>query len=274
MGQHIERICYKSSLQFAEAGITFDDINRDESVSTATDSSSGSNDMNETISESEEVLISGNEQSAGNGGYRRGKRILDTLSSFVRTLSHHPTERNSNPFPWSGSSATNDHNEIEESHNVVEGTVDSSVGDMEESVASTAQEIPFVAITRESLKDYVGLRKYQNDRTYSDYKSTPCGVVTGLAYTSNGGCITYVETIKYRKNAHKESGSTSGGGGNGGNIKATGQLGKVMGESVEIAQCVARALLSNRIDCHNTLSTDCLQCECWRRCHVQELKWK
>ena len=50
-------------------------------------------------------------------------------------------------------------------------------------------------------------------------------MVTGLSYTTNGGCITYGETLKFDKGT-------------------TGQIGKVMSDSVEIAQCIVGALLS------------------------------
>jgi len=268
LGQHIERICYKSALQFAEAGITYDDINRDQTTSTNPDSGDDSdsvlNSETANITESDSKSTMDCDQS----GYRRGKRILDTLSHFVRTLSHHKVDRTMDSFTEGGS---ND-NAVTSSIKINEGSKslndeNGTFIDQETLEHSTnlPQEVPFVSITRETLSDYVGLRKYHNDRTFAELKSTPCGVVTGLAYTSNGGCITYVETIKYRKNGmmtNKEGHNNNNhhnhnsGGGNGGNIKATGQLGKVMAESVEIAQCVARAVLSNRIDCHNTFFED------------------
>ena len=208
--QNIERICYKSALELAEAGITFDDIHHQQQQQTTNDAIAA-----DEIKESEAEIVT--------NGTNRGKKILETLSSFVKRIASDKTERSSTQ------------------------TIEIN----EEAVEEEKQnhEIPFLAITKENLKQYVGLRKYQNERTYTDSKSTPHGVVTGLAYTSNGGCITYVETIKYSQKAKGEKG-------NGGSIKTTGNLGKVMSESIEIAQCVARAILMNKIDADNTFFDD------------------
>jgi len=217
LAQHIERICFKAALELAEAGITYKDINHEDELSEdakSTDDKEANNDINNST---ERV--------------NAGKKILDTLSSFVKRI------------------ATDKDTDGEQHKN--------EKSPKKENEAPNNQEIAFVQIDKDNLKKYVGLRRYQKDRTYEDVKSTPCGVVTGLAYTTNGGCITYVETIKYRKNPKSGSGSDAEtGGGGGGNLKSTGQLGKVMGESVEIGQCVARALLSNKIDCHNTFFDD------------------
>merc|ERR1712130_181904 len=149
--QNIERICYKSSLELAEAGITYKDIHHHQIQ------------QNEEQNDAEKI-----DENVGKNG--KGKKILETLSSFVKRIASDKVEEN-------------DLNEIPE---------------------EKINEIPFVSITKENLKQYVGLRRYQNERTYVDKKSTPNGVVTGLAYTANGGSITYVETVKYKKN-NKES---------------------------------------------------------------------
>merc|ERR1712228_33523 len=203
--QNIERICYKSSLELAEAGITYNDIHHQQSNDIIND---------DEIKEPEVEIVS--------NGANRGKKILETLSSFVKRIATDKSEKSNHH-----SDAIHEDEEAEiQSH-----------------------EIPFVSITKENLKQYVGLRKFQQERTYVDSKSTPHGVVTGLAYTTNGGCITYVETIKYSQKSKGDKGS-------GGSIKTTGNLGKVMSESIEIAQCVARALLMNKIDPHNTFFDD------------------
>eukprot|EP01083_Nonionella_stella_P041166 111633_1 len=221
LAQNIERICSKSTLQLAEAGVTFQDIHHD--VNHVTDTNHDTCNIDSTNDDGSHGNVS------GTGNQKRSKKILETLSGFVKRIaSDHDTEPN-----------------------VHTTEIDSTDTSCETSTPTTTpHEIPFVSIDSDNLKDYVGLRKYENDRTYMDEKSTPCGVVTGLAYTTNGGCITYVETIKYRKH------SPSSGEGNGGSIKSTGQLGKVMSESVEIAQCVARALLSNKIDANNRFFDD------------------
>jgi len=194
--QNIERICYKSSLELAEAGITYKDIHHHQIQQ---------NEQQNEQNDAEKI-----DENVGKNG--KGKKILETLSSFVKRIASDKVEEN-------------DLNEIPE---------------------EKINEIPFVSITKENLKQYVGLRRYQNERTYVDKKSTPNGVVTGLANTANGGSITYVETVKYKKN-NKESPAA---------IKVTGNVQKVMAESVEIAQCVARHIIYNKIDANNTFFDD------------------
>ena len=249
LAQHIERICYKSSLELAEAGITYKDINHiDDDIKSEND---GDEIGDKKVDNANEIVEENNNENNGN----KGKRILDTLSSFVKHIA-------------TGKEGDNNNNNVEtlvlDEDGVVDENNNNNNNTNDKSVHS--QEIPFVDINIDNLKQYVGLRKYQNDRTYEDIKSTPPGVVTGLAYTTNGGCITYVETIKYRKNMSKVTGGNNGDNNNnnnnnvgvngGGNIKSTGQLGKVMGESVEIAHVLSRALLSNKIDCNNTFFDD------------------
>ena len=228
LAQHIERICYKSSLQLAEAGITYNDIN---GVNTTKEDNENI-DLDSNENDETEIISENNDNNNGNNP-KKSKKILDTLSSFVKHIAN---------------TGNNDKDETNQSTIIIEET-----GEMEEKSSSNQQEVPWVDVNVKNLKEYVGLRKYQNDRTYEDIKSTPPGVVTGLAYTTNGGCITYVETIKYKKGNKKSSENVSSSS-TGGNIKSTGQLGKVMGESVEISQCVARSLLLNIIDENNTFS--------------------
>ncbi len=75
-----------------------------------------------------------------------------------------------------------------------------------------------VAITKDTLDEYIGKPIFLSDRIYEE---TPAGVCTGLAWTSLGGATLYVEATK--TSADKT------------NMKLTGQAGDVMKESAEIA---------------------------------------
>jgi len=48
------------------------------------------------------------------------------------------------------------------------------------------------SVTKENLKSLVGLPRYSNARMYSGIP--PAGICLGLAYSSNGGSIIYIET--------------------------------------------------------------------------------
>lgn len=73
-------------------------------------------------------------------------------------------------------------------------------------------------ITAKNLKEYLGNKIFSSDKIYS---KTPVGVCTGLAWTSMGGAILYIETIKV-------TGEKT-------DMKLTGQAGDVMKESSQIA---------------------------------------
>jgi len=90
-----------------------------------------------------------------------------------------------------------------------------------------------------NLHEYVGQPIFTSDRLY-DKDPLPNGIVMGLAWTSMGGCALYIETQAIAR-VKKVDGKSIGGG----NLKVTGQLGKVMEESTQIAYTVARAKLSN-----------------------------
>jgi ATP-dependent Lon protease len=87
-----------------------------------------------------------------------------------------------------------------------------------------------VSVTRKNLEDYLGKPIFTTEDLYQK-KQIP-GVTLGLAWTSLGGTTLYVEA----------SGIKSGGSG----FKQTGQLGKVMKESTEIAYFYIRSLLKNK----------------------------
>lgn len=73
-------------------------------------------------------------------------------------------------------------------------------------------------ITPEVLPKYVGKPLFHTDRFY---ETTPPGVAAGLAWTSMGGAVLYVESIKVPSEKTE--------------MKLTGQAGQVMKESSEIA---------------------------------------
>jgi ATP-dependent Lon protease len=74
-----------------------------------------------------------------------------------------------------------------------------------------------VRVTNSNIKDFLGFRKFS---TEMKNRKAEVGITTGLAWTSFGGEILFCEAIKMPGK---------------GNIKLTGQLGKVMQESAQIA---------------------------------------
>jgi ATP-dependent Lon protease len=83
-----------------------------------------------------------------------------------------------------------------------------------------------VDISRKKVADYLGKRQYTDTDPFSKRKP---GIVMGLAWTSMGGTTMYIEAAALPA---KNSG-----------FKQTGQLGKVMVESSEIAYSVVRGKL-------------------------------
>ena len=88
----------------------------------------------------------------------------------------------------------------------------------EKEVEKPKKQIVKHTITPEVLPKYVGKPLFHTDRFY---ETTPSGVCAGLAWTSMGGAVLYVESIKIP--AEKTE------------MKLTGQAGQVMKESCEIA---------------------------------------
>ena len=83
-----------------------------------------------------------------------------------------------------------------------------------------------VDVTREKVVDYLGKRQFSDNDPFSQRKP---GIVMGLAWTSMGGTTMYIEATGVPS-------KTPG-------FKQTGQLGKVMVESSEIAYSVVRGKL-------------------------------
>lgn len=91
-----------------------------------------------------------------------------------------------------------------------------------------------IHLSAENVQDYLGKATNPLERLYLE--NTPPGVVMGLGYTQMGGTIIYIEstTLKqqHRLNTHDR-------------LHLTGNLGKVMKESAEIALTVARNTMPN-----------------------------
>ncbi len=85
-----------------------------------------------------------------------------------------------------------------------------------------------IKLTTTDLRDYLGRRHFSQEKVF---KQPRVGVVTGLAYTSLGGTTLHIEATPVPSKA--------------GSFKQTGQLGKVMIESSEIAYTYVRSLLNH-----------------------------
>lgn len=88
-----------------------------------------------------------------------------------------------------------------------------------------------VRIKKEELRDLLGKRYFAEEQAF---KKPRVGVITGLAYTSMGGTTLYIEAVPI------PTGSSG--------FKQTGQLGKVMVESSEIAYSYIRSQMQNDQD--------------------------
>lgn len=93
-------------------------------------------------------------------------------------------------------------------------------------------ELTSVTLDEKNLKTFAGQPIYTSDRLF-DSDILPKGVVTGLAWTSNGGSTLYIESII--EGTHSTSGHAK--------ITKTGQLGNVMQESSAIAYSFAKSFM-------------------------------
>lgn len=95
-----------------------------------------------------------------------------------------------------------------------------------------------IKVTEENLKDFLGNPVFTTEELY---KRRIPGVVLGLAWTAYGGDTLYIEANAVA--------------GKGGGFKQTGQLGKVMQESSEIAYSYVKSILSHHNKHKNFFST-------------------
>lgn len=101
-------------------------------------------------------------------------------------------------------------------------------------------------MTDSNLYDFVGKPIFTQERIYD---VTPPGVVMGLAWTSMGGSILYIESAK-RSLLNSDSDTNNNNKSQSSSMQVTGHLGDVMKESSTIAFTVARNFLS-QIDSTN-----------------------
>lgn len=100
----------------------------------------------------------------------------------------------------------------------------------------TAKRAKKFSPTLKDLEEILGPKRFQSEVAQKPLKA---GVVTGLAWTSYGGEILFVETLPLR----------------GKGFKLTGQLGEVMGESASIAYSYVKKILEDEIENMNSKSS-------------------
>lgn len=96
-----------------------------------------------------------------------------------------------------------------------------------------------LTITQDQLHEYVGKQRFSSDRLYDG--EIPPGTVTGLAWTSMGGEVLYVEAIAIPRTGSEDKPARRTP-----SLSITGQLGAVMKESSQLALSVARRQLMER----------------------------
>jgi len=97
------------------------------------------------------------------------------------------------------------------------------------------EKLTHVDVTEASLQELVGKPVFTSDRLY---EVTPPGIVTGLAWTSMGGSVLFIEA------ALSKPLDTAADSKDQGSIIVTGHLGQVMKESIQIANTFAKIFVS------------------------------
>lgn len=156
----------------------------------------------------------------------------------VVKASNDPKETSESHKPFSLTSSDN----VATSQPTAVDAVDAAADATAATAATVEQHEPLITVTSKSLSDYVGSPIFTSDRLYD---VTPPGVVMGLAWTSMGGTVLYIETLleKQIKSATRDHESGHSGRPKPGLIR-TGQLGKVMEESSTIAYSVAKSFIT------------------------------
>lgn len=106
--------------------------------------------------------------------------------------------------------------------------------DAETAKKSESPNANSICISADNLSKYVGNPIYTSDRLFAG-DCLPSGTVTGMAWTANGGTILYIETLVEEQSSTSKPAAV---------LTRTGQLGKVMEESVQIAYSYAKAYLA------------------------------
>lgn len=126
---------------------------------------------------------------------------------------------------------------------------ESGVRNLQKHIEKVVRKVAFKIVKKEgdhfnvepsNLQDFVGKPVFTHDRMYD---TTPPGVVMGLAWTSMGGSVLFIETTN-RKSLPENSEDKKAAGA--GSMEITGHLGDVMKESARIALTVARNYLSEK----------------------------
>ncbi|CAH8632592.1 unnamed protein product [Heterobilharzia americana] len=115
-----------------------------------------------------------------------------------------------------------------------------------------ADKDPPIQVDADNLTNYVGQPIWTSDRLYEAI--TPSGVVMGLAWTSMGGSVLYIEcTNKRPRHLSDASGSSDSDSDESshkkGTLQLTGSLGNVMKESVSIAHTFAAQFAASGAPC-------------------------
>ena len=100
----------------------------------------------------------------------------------------------------------------------------------EVAVKIVSNEAKSITVTSKNVKDYIDDKEIKHDKAIKNKKA---GIVTGLAWTSAGGEILFVESV-FTKGEGK--------------VIITGQLGDVMKESVQIAISLVKNLYPEKSD--------------------------
>ncbi len=100
----------------------------------------------------------------------------------------------------------------------------------EVAVKIVSNEAKSITVTSKNVKDYIDDKEIKHDKAIKNKKA---GIVTGLAWTSAGGEILFVESV-FTKGEGK--------------VNITGQLGDVMKESVQIAISLVKNLYPEKSD--------------------------
>lgn len=136
-----------------------------------------------------------------------------------------------------------------------EGTGSASLqSEIDDKATLTKDPAASIVVDVNNLRDFVGNPIYTSDRLYTG-PTLPPGVVTGLAWTSMGGSILYIETILERTLVPSLSSPTSPAFTSSTSVTPrddsyrpglikTGQLGDVMKESSSIAYSFAKSFLA------------------------------
>jgi len=125
-----------------------------------------------------------------------------------------------------GTEVVDAENKEDKSKAVVKDEKDTEAETLAPKVSS---EPPKVVVTADGLSDLVGKPPFTSDRLYEG--SLPAGTVTGLAWTSMGGSVLYMEATALARPKDKPMPPSLG---------ITGQLGSVMKESSQLALLLAR----------------------------------